>query len=142
MSLKYYEPKYFLPQELVPPKIYSALGDKSLLVMDYRILKTIDVIREFFGKPVHINTWLWNKRGRKFSGFRPRWCNVGARYSQHRFGRATDCLIEDTPATVARGAIMEAQLHFPYITVLEDRVNWLHIDCRAVSDHGIQLVYP
>lgn len=142
MALIYYEPRHFLPQELVPPSIYAALKDRSLLVMDYRILKTIDAIREFFDSPVWINTWVYKKRGRKYSGFRPRLSHVGAKYSQHRYGRACDMLIDGVSAKQAREAILEAQNHFPYITVMEDRVDWLHVDCRAITNKGIQLIQP
>lgn len=139
--MKYFEPKHFIPQEYVPPEIYEQLGDKSILLIDYRILKTDDTIREYFGVPVIINNW--HKGGkRKYSGFRTAECNVGARWSQHRYGRASDKLLTGIDIKKVRKEILINQKHFPYITVIEDGVSWLHTDCRCIVDNEIQLIKP
>lgn len=138
--MKYYSPRHFRPEEFVPPEIFQKLGNQSLLVMDYRILKTADTIRDVFGK-VTINNWFWGGQ-RRYSGFRHAACVVGAVYSQHRFGRAVDCILDGVSAEEARKAILKNPGRFPYITVLEDRVDWLHVDCRAIAGDGIQLIQP
>jgi len=143
--MKYWEPKHFIPQEYVPKEIYDVLGDKSLLVMDYRVLKTDDAIREFFGVPVIINTWhdskMVKKYGlRRYSGYRPFQCKVGAAFSQHKFGRASDKVVVGIDIKTVRRAIIDNQRHFPYITVIEDKVSWLHTDCRCIIGSEIQLI--
>jgi hypothetical protein len=109
--------------------------------MDYRILKTVDVIREFFGKPCTINNWHLGG-SRTNSGYRTPLTATGARWSQHRFGRAVDMLIKDVDAETARKEILKEKNHFPYVTVIEDKVSWLHVDCRAVSGSDIVLIKP
>jgi hypothetical protein len=139
----YYKPKHFRIEELVPPEIMTVLKDESLLVMDYRILKTIDIIREYLNKPVIINTWHVGNGNRLYCGFRPHHTTVGAQYSQHKFGRAVDCLIVGVKEYDSiRREILNHQNHFSYITCIEDKVNWLHIDCRATDMQGIVLINP
>jgi len=137
-----YTPKYFKIQELVPPSIYNALGSKSLIVMDARMLYTADCLREHFGKPITINNW--HKSG-KFSqrGFRDN-SSVGATYSQHRYGRALDMDIKGVTAEEARIEIVKNRNKFKYITTLESDVSWLHADCRnALGKNGaIVMVKP
>lgn len=140
----YYEPKHFGIKELVPPEVYTALGDKSLLLLEPRMLQMIDGIREFFGKPVTINNW---SSGGQFKNrcFRPADAGVGAQWSQHKFGRAADMDIQGYTAEQARAAILEHQKDplLVHISVIEKDVNWLHVDCRNVkSDSGIVLVNP
>ena len=128
--MNYYRPKHFIIQELVPPEVYSVLGDRSWLVLDPRILVSIDQLREQFG-PCTINNW--HEGGSlHYRGFRPSDCTVGAHLSQHRFGRAMDCSF-NASAPVVRQYIMEHRDQFPFITRLEDEVSWVHCD---VADHG------
>lgn len=139
--MDYYTPKHFKVHEFVTPAVYKKLGENSLLVIDYRMLKTADAIREFFKAPVTINTWGYGG-DRKFSGFRDSTCGIGAKFSQHRFGRALDMLIDDIPASVARQVIINNPGRFPYITVMEDDVSWLHVDCRCTVNKEIVLFKP
>lgn len=145
--MKYYTPKHFAVQEYIPPEIYNALGDKSILLMDYRVLKTDDSIREHFGKPIIMNTWhnkkLVEKYGvRKYSGFRQAECTIGSVFSQHKYGRASDKIMLYLDIEEVRKEILKNQKHFPYITVIEDKVSWLHTDCRCIVDSEIQLINP
>ena len=145
--MKYYEPKWFIPQEYVPPDIYDELGDKSILLIDYRVLKTDDAIREFFNVPIFINTWysdnLISKIGfYQYSGYRPFDCRIGARWSQHKFGRASDKKLTGVNINTVRKEIIKNQKHFRYITVIEDDVSWLHTDCRCIMDSEIVLIKP
>lgn len=139
----YYQPKHFRAEELVPPEIMTELKTEALLVMDYRILKTIDTLREYFNKPIIINTWHVGYGDRFYSGYRPFNLAIGARYSQHKFGRAVDCLIVGVKDyNYVRREILSNQNHFSYVTCIEDKVNWLHIDCRATNVQGITLINP
>lgn len=137
-----YIPKHFKIQELVTPSIYKVLGNRSLIVMDARILYTADILREHFGKSITINNW--HKSG-NFSqrGFRDS-SSVGATYSQHRYGRALDMDIKGVTAEEARVEIVKNRDKFKYITTLESDVSWLHIDCRNVigNNGAIAMVNP
>jgi len=141
--MKYYEPKNFDLQELVPKAIWEERGEKSLWLLDQNMLKMIDGIREFFGKPVMINNW---HTGGEFQyrGYRPPDCKEGAKYSQHKFGRAADMDIKDYTAAEARGEIIKNQKSpfLSWITVLEDDVTWVHADCRNIKTNEIILIKP
>lgn len=141
MSIQYYYPKYFRVQELVSPAVYEDLGDRSILTMDRGILKTIDAIREFYGKPMIINDWSFGGQFR-YRGYRDRTWN-GSPYSQHCFGRAVDFDVKGLKASKVRKDIMDNPDHFPYVTAIEKGTTWVHIDCRpTASGTGIQTFNP
>lgn len=137
----YYEPKHFSIKEYVPPDIYNELGDGAIVLLDDRLLRSDDAIREFFGKAVTINNWHLDGR-RMFSGYRPPDCRIGARYSQHRFGRASDKIISGISADEARKAILKNRKAFPLIRSMELGVSWLHTDCRPTKSDEIFLFKP
>jgi hypothetical protein len=123
-----YIPKYFKIQELVPPKVYEALGVYAWGLIDNRVLFTIDQLRRRYG-PVIINTW--HQGGdRKCSGLRTLECNIGAEFSQHKFGRAVDCLFRDVDAERVRQDILKNPNDFKEITSIELGTSWLHFDVR------------
>jgi hypothetical protein len=148
--IEFYRPQHFRAFEFVPPEVYNHLGARSLtFVMDVRTLMTADKLREFFGVPIIINDWFWKQQQgipkRDWltqRGYRPPKSKTGAKYSQHRFGRALDCTLVGISATEARDIVVNHPAQFPYITRVEDAVNWLHIDCANVFHHGIQLFQP
>jgi len=142
-----YTPKYFQPYELVPRSTYELYKGKGKLdqiwwLFDPRTLKVGDLIRERYGKMV-ANTWWWGGR-HEFRGWRPSWCNIGAKRSQHRFGRAEDLV----PAEVTVEEIwadIEAGQDFHWLTCIEKssrrkKVTWLHHDERNYK--GLLIVYP
>jgi hypothetical protein len=135
---KIYQPKHFDPREFVSPEVYHELGDRALLLLDNRVLETADAIREYFGRPVTVNNWHLGGE-RVASGFRETTCPVGARYSQHRFGRALDLLVDKMRAEVVREAIIREQHLFKHVTTMEDGVAWVHFDCRAITNGVIYL---
>jgi len=138
----YYEPKHFSIKELVPPEVFTELGDNSILLLEPRMLMMVDGIRQFFGKAVTINNW--DSGGQfKLRCFRPADTTTGAKWSQHKFGRAADMDIAGLTAEQARKAILENQKdpNLSYISVIEKDVTWLHADCRNIkSNTGIVLV--
>jgi hypothetical protein len=126
-----YQCKHFGIKELVSPAVFSELGERAWeICFDDRLLITIDAIRDYFDLPCFINNWEWGGI-RKFSGFREALCPIGASYSQHRFGRAADMVVEGMVAEEVRQAIIKnRKAYFPYITEMELDVDWLHIGCR------------
>jgi len=144
-----YHPKYFALNEVIPPAIIAERGERAWALMDDRILRGADWLREMFG-PAVIN----GKYGGKVfteSGLRDPFTTTGAKWSQHKFGRALDLkftkvtckevyeyIIRNQPEARANG-----------ITTVEDIAftgNWLHIDARKLPetfpDNGILVVKP
>ena len=127
--MNYYKPHNFVIQELVPPEIYQAMGNNSLLVMDDRILRIADFVRDYFDVPVTINNW---HGGGQFSqrGFRTQQQAGGADHSPHFYGRAADFDVKGMTADEVRKAIMEDSNHgdFSLITGMELNISWIHLD--------------
>ena len=138
-----YIPKYFVLQEWLPKDFYNqnkGLGDKLWLMFDYRILWTYDKLRKRYGK-ITMNDWLWGGHN-QYRGWRPFDCPVGAKLSQHKFGRAGDGIFT-MPAEEIRQDILKHQndYDFQYISVIEGNVSWLHCDCRNIAPgKGIVLI--
>ena len=138
-----YIPKYFKPYELVPKATYELLKNRPWIIwylFDPRTLYTGDKIRQRYGKMI-ANTWYWGGE-HQYRGWRPHDCEIGAGYSQHRFGRAEDlvsveCTVEEIRQDIKKGN----QGHiFQYITCIEDGVSWLHFDTRNYK--GLLIVNP
>ena len=83
-----YRPKYFALNELVPPDVIASRGEQAWQLMDDRILRGADWLREKFG-PCVINGKFGGK-GFTESGLRSPFTTTGAKWSQHKFGRAVD----------------------------------------------------
>lgn len=105
-------------------------------------LQALDGIRDFFDAPVIVNNY--HAGGRfQFRGLRPRFCSVGAEYSQHRLGNAFDCDVAGVSAEQVRKVILAHRddPRFLFINCIEADVNWLHFDCRNIPDR-IRIVHP
>lgn len=51
-----YKCSHFKIQELVPPAIFEARGEKAWELLDERLLITLDRLRDRFG-PITVNNW-------------------------------------------------------------------------------------
>jgi len=130
-----YQPMYFRIEELVSPEIintppFDSRKDLLWWLFDDRILITADRLRGRYGRML-CNTWLWGG-STKYRGFRPSGCPVGSKWSQHKFGRALDLVpldtgVDDIRANIINGEDREAH---KYVTAIELKVSWLHLDCR------------
>jgi hypothetical protein len=142
-SMRGYRPKHFELRELVPPDIHAARGDAAWELLDPRALVLLDALRDTFG-PCTVNDW---HRGGRFkeSGLRDVVTGTGARYSQHKYGRAFDCKFADATPGHVFDYLLERAIEFPELTVLEDvkaTPSWLHFDVRAANWEGIRVVKP
>jgi len=130
-------PKYFTIKEFVPKAIYEKFGENSYILMDDRILQSTEQLRILTGKPVICNNW-HNGGKLEYRGFRPANYKC-AEFSQHKFGRADDLTVVGMEAEEVRQFILKNQDKFPYIRAMEDKVPWVHIDCRHTLQNGIFL---
>lgn len=138
-----YRPTNFEIRELVPPDIFQAMGDRSWELLDARALMTLQTLRDELG-PILVNNW---HVGGSFSesGLRSATTTTGAKYSQHRFGRAFDCKFKSVSPREAYEYVMANPQAFPRLTTLENieaTPTWLHFDCRNHSRTGIWIVNP
>lgn len=140
--MRYYNPLYFQPYELLPKDVFTKYGAAGLMAMDPRILWTLDQVRKSAGKPITVNNW---QAGGPFSqrGFRNDPA-TGAPLSQHRFGRAVDFDIAGITAAEFRDEVKKGKFiqELTYITRIEDGVNWIHLDCAAVPGTEIVFIKP
>jgi len=143
-----YTPQYFGIKELIPKNLYAkykSRGDAFLfqVVFDERLLKLIDRIRDQFG-PMTANDWSWGGTN-QYRGFRPPDCSIGAKLSQHRFGRAVDLIPKNITSGEIRKEIIANQnsSYWKDIGGLEMDISWLHVDVRSRTySNKINLFYP
>ena len=129
-----YYVKHFKIWELVPPDIYSELGERAVEQLDDRALMTLDQLRDKFGVTV-VNTYKSQSMIKEFGlrrecGLRRSTTETGAKYSQHKRGAGFDCLFRDYTAHQVREYVMAHPDEFPYINAIESGVSWFHFDCR------------
>ena len=149
-----YVPKYFVLQEFFPKdyldQVHSKMGERLWLLIDNRVLWTADHLRERYGSVI-ANDWLWrtnrvtSKYANNYRGFRPSDCNIGAVFSQHKYGRALDCKFKHANVEEVRQEIIyNDTFDFKYITAIEVDVPWLHFDVRNhdKKKHGVKLIKP
>lgn len=126
--IEYYKPKHFKVHELVPQKVFIERGEKALQLLDNGALITRDKLRSVYGQ-IKVNDYEFGGI-REWSGLRTQESPYGTRYSQHRFGRAFDCIFLNTNADIVRQDILKNPDSFPFITSIELGTSWLHFDTR------------
>jgi hypothetical protein len=144
-----YRPKYFALNELVPPDVIASRGEQAWQLMDERILRGADWLREKFG-PCVINGKFGGK-GFTESGLRNPLTTTGARWSQHKFGRAVDLKFLKVNVKEVYDYILanQPEARANGITTVENinaTPSWLHCDCRLLPEtfpsNGILVVNP
>jgi hypothetical protein len=119
--------------EILPPD-YKHLNWRYFI--DGRMPVIFQFLRDKFGR-IDINTYKFGGAS-KYRGYRPPDCKVGAKYSQHRFGRALDLCFVDVTCTEVYDWILKNQEEM-YKLGLRRMENayktktWLHIDAM---EHG------
>jgi hypothetical protein len=133
-----YRPKYFALNEVVYAGAIQARGEKAWELMDDRILRGADWLREMFG-PCVINGKFGGK-GFTESGLRDPFTKTGAKFSQHKFGRALDLKFLKVSVKEVYEYIIRnpTQARENGITCVEDirdtKGQWLHVDCRLLPE--------
>ena len=129
--------------ELVPRDYYQMFKNKPAYfnnLFDDRVLVTLQQLRAQFG-PTTVNDWQWGG-GNQYRGWRPFNCSIGAKNSQHKFGRAIDCSFKNFTADEVRRYILNNPHEFPHIRALEGKVSWLHFDVRTTGQDAIKVFNP
>lgn len=123
--------RFFQIFELVPESLHKRFDEDRLWrIFDNRMLLTIDRVRIRYNRKAYINDWYW--RGiYEHRGFRRFGCPIGAKLSDHKFGRAFDMTFEGLSSEEIRVDIRGNPniKAFEYITIVENNVSWLHISC-------------
>lgn len=139
--MRFYKPRHFQIRELVPPDVYLERGDGAIILFDSRILWTLDALRDVLAVPLTVNTWhsggAYTQRGYRTDP------DTGARYSQHRFGRAVDFTVSGMTAQTFRDNVRSGDYptQLQYITRIEDGVSWVHLDCASVPGTEIEFFH-
>jgi hypothetical protein len=140
---------HFDLREFVPKAIWDEYGEKSTWFVDPRLIEGAEWLRSFFGEPIIINNW---HTGGSFQnrGFRPPNTTVGARLSQHKFGRAIDFNVQGVTSDAVYDALsnpgawsLVAQ-HTAF-TTMESKYfakTWCHIDLRQTRSNQLLIVNP
>lgn len=134
----------FSYKELVPPDIWREFGSSSRWFVDQEAVKALQWVRDKVKAPVFVNNWPLGGDN-TLRGYRPPTTEVGAFYSQHKFGRAFD---------ISSGAIDAEELYEMIreneqealsmgITTLEDisyTESWVHFDVRDTGGRNSLLI--
>lgn len=136
----------FSLSEFIDPVTYKRFGTASTWFIDPTIVQVAQFIRTRFNKSVTINSWS-SKGQYKLSGFRPMTSTIGAKLSQHRFGRAVDIKIADLKAVYEDILKNKYLYHKVGLRAVEDikyTSTWIHLDCRWLrsDEKEILIVKP
>jgi hypothetical protein len=123
----------FVLEEFVDPGTYKRYGEKSIWFIDPKVINIAQLLRDLTGSSVTINNW---KVGGSYSlsGLRP-FKSIGAKMSQHKFGRGIDVKIKGWTPEDIHELIKDNWVLFKKegLTVIEDvslTPSWTHLDCR------------
>lgn len=133
--------KYFDIVEFVDARTWLILGAKAACLIDPRIVRVCDLLREVSGQPVWVNDWFLPSTRRlgkvpfDSSGFRAVWDNTGGSLSQHRCGRAADVKLKGQTPKQVFDLIMTFKDEFQDagLTTMENidfTRSWNHLDVR------------
>lgn len=128
-----YVSRHFKLEEYLPRALFEDLARtntlwKGALLLDERLLRTDDALRDAFGALV-INDW---HRGGHFneSGLRLPGMATYSPTKQHAYGRASDKKSKILSGAEMRKYILEHRDKYPLLTCMEEGVSWLHTDHR------------
>lgn len=141
--------KYFKIQELVSEEVYKKYGQKSWQFIRPEIIMFLDSIREFFGKPVIVNNWLWNGN-LKQRGLRANKDEIVSEkkdyyISQHCLGSAVDFNVQGVTTEEVAKHILDNEGHYRnFISRMENpkrTPTWVHVDCANTEEYDRILIF-
>ena len=144
------EPKIsdnFYYHELFSKGMYQKYSTSLLLkLIDFRIVNILETIRSDFNSPILVNNWFW-KGSLKYRGFRPMSTDIGAKFSQHKFGRAVDFNVKNLSDDAVREFILrnEKKYYDLGLSRIENgkfTTSWIHIDLLENHQKKIIIFNP
>lgn len=130
---------YFDIREFVDERTWRIMGRKSQWLIDPKIVRVADLLRQMSGVPVTVNNWFFARPGESVydsSGFRAVWDETGGDLSQHRCGRAADFKVRGFSPGAVHILVLANSLEFEAAGLttmesLEFTKTWSHLDVRA-----------
>ena len=132
----------FSLSEFIDRDTYKRFGDSSIWFIDQRIIHIAQLLRDRVDLPITINGGQYN-----WSGFRSPSCTLGAKLSQHRFGRAIDVKVKGmTPVEVGEEIEENFEIYkkagLTTIENVEHTKTWNHLDVRWTNQDKLKIVNP
>ena len=144
--MRYQITENFHLDEFIHPDYMRKFGQNALWFIDHRIVTIAQELRTDLGVPITINNYETGGQY-KSSGLRVQSAKIGAKYSQHKYGRAIDCKFKGISIQEAFDFLMHNQgkyfnLGLTTIENIEDTPTWLHLDCRLTGLTEYKIVNP
>ena len=138
----YPNPTNFKDSELLNSEVLKRWGSGGKRLLCPLLLISLEQIRNRFGRMVVLNSGLQQRTLRTPRYFIERAKgNVAAgnqayanSYSMHKYGKAIDATMLDTPLAEVHEYIFNHPDEFPFIHFIETDVTWLHFDVRNQPD--------
>lgn len=133
--------KNFYLDEYIPKETYLQAETKEELInlIDPRLFESDQMLRDVFGSAT-INNW-WVGGNRNYSGWRPVNCKIGAKGSDHKFGKASDKVFKNFSAKDVRVYIRKNFKKLG-ITKIEDDITWVHTSVAKTDKSYLTIFYP
>ena len=136
----------FSLEEFMSTRTYSKWGTSSIWFLDQRVIHIAQLLRDRLGASITING-IFNGHTYNMSGFRPPYTKIGAKLSQHRFGRAVDVKVSGvTPVEVDSEIKENFEIYKKVGLTTIENVNatptWNHLDCRWTDQDTLKIVNP
>lgn len=128
--------KDFDLREFIPEDVWKRLGEDGIWLIDEKIIKVAQKIRDIFRAPMFINTWMYRGDCKRLQwrGFRPSAYTKCAYFSQHKVGRAIDFNIEGISPQDIQDTL-KPKLKTIGITAMEvGTPTWTHVDVRNLGE--------
>ena len=133
--------KHFKIAELVSRKMLIGWGASCMWFIDPRIITYLEFMRNRFGV-TYLNNWI-DGGTLDSRGFRSHEDLEGGKFSQHRYGRATDTTFKTATPDEVRADIIKnwSTLYKPLgVACIESQVNWVHVDMRYIPNQTSLLI--
>lgn len=133
---------HFYYHEFFSEGIWRSSSETFLMkLIDPRIVQILEKLRVEMNAPIYVNNWYWGGNS-MYRGFRPQSTSVGAKYSQHKMGRAVDFHVGRHTITEVHEYILSREPEFLDLglTRLEDvrdAPTWVHLDLGWTGLDGI-----
>lgn len=139
----------FYLDEFIHPDIYRKYGKNSIWFLDAKIVYICQQLRTDLNVPITINNWAVGGNF-KYSGLRPLDAKIGAKRSQHKFGRAADpkgfggMSIEEVFNYIMDNENKSRYMDLGLTTIenIKHTPTWLHLDTRLTNLEDILIVNP